>query len=122
MFIWTFPAASWRNSPYLRLAYHIPGQLQPDRACARPKSDRARLKPHSAAEQIRRDLLAGVDQTLHRADRLVERLAVLAGKLDLDNTLDAFRSDDAGHADIHVLDAEFAGKIGRAGQHAFLVA
>src|SRR5258708_20390816 len=79
-------------------------------------------QPRSAAEQVRRDLLAGIDQTLHRPDRLVERLAVLAGKLDLDNTLDTLRSDDTGHADIHVLHPEFAGMVGRAGQHALLTA
>src|ERR1700682_2288770 len=66
----------------------------------------------SAAEQIRCDLLAGIDQPLHRADRLVARLAVLAGQLDLDNALDALRSDHDGHADIHVLHPVFAVEIG----------
>src|SRR3984893_7066581 len=41
-----------------------------------------------SAEQIGRDLLAVVDQALHRADRLVERFTVLAGQFDLDNALD----------------------------------
>src|SRR5258708_2484269 len=74
------------------------------------------------AEQIGRDLLAGIDQALHRADRLVEGFAVLAGQLDLDDALDALRADHDGHADIHVLHAVFAVEIGRAGQHALLVA
>src|SRR5260370_32130533 len=52
----------------------------------------------SAAEQIGRDLLAGLDQTLHRADRLVECFAILAGQFDLDNALDPLRSDHGGHA------------------------
>src|SRR5436190_17722367 len=74
-----------------------------------------------AAEQVRRDFLAGIDQTLHRADRLVERFAVLACEFDFHNALDAFRSDDDGHADIHFLDAVFAVEIGGARQHALLV-
>ena len=40
---------------------------------------------------------------------------------DLDNTLDALRSDHDGHADIHVLHAVFAVEVGGAGQHALLV-
>src|ERR1700685_4345648 len=51
----------------------------------------------SAAEQIRRDLLAGINQTLHRADRLVECFAVLAGQFDLDNTLDPLGADHDRH-------------------------
>src|SRR4051794_19790826 len=60
----------------------------------------------STTEQIGRNLLTGVDQALHRSDRLVERLAVLAGQLDLDHALDAPGADHDGHADIHVLHAE----------------
>src|SRR5258706_5128023 len=86
-----------------------------------PKRQYGWFKTQSAAEQIRRDLLAGIDQTLHRADRLVERFAVLAGQLDFDNALDALRSDHDGHADIHVLDAVFAVEIGGAGQPPLLV-
>src|SRR6478609_11380890 len=76
----------------------------------------------SAAEQVRRDLLAGVDQALDGAHRLIESLAVLACKLDLDNALDALAADHDGHADIHVLHAVFAVEIGGTGQHALLVA
>src|ERR1700730_3830983 len=74
-----------------------------------------------AAEQVRRDLLAGVDQTLDGGDRLVEGLAILAGKLDLDNALDALAADHDRHANIHVLHAVFAVEIGGAGHHALLV-
>src|ERR1700692_3738091 len=49
------------------------------------------------------EVRAGLAQPLPRADRLVECLAVLAGQFDLDNTLDPFRSDHSGDADIHVL-------------------
>src|SRR5436190_24212587 len=41
--------------------------------------------------------------------------------LPIYNALDAFRSDDDGHADIHFLDAVFAVEIGGARQHALLV-
>src|SRR6201999_4331743 len=75
-----------------------------------------------AAEQVGRDLLAGVDQALDGADRLVEGFAILAGKLDLDNALHALAADHDGHADIHVLHAVFAIEIGGAGHHALLVA
>src|SRR5436305_5837503 len=76
----------------------------------------------SAAEQVRRDLLASIHKTLHRADRFIKTFPVLAGEFDLDNALDPFGSDHHGNADIHVLDAVFAAEIGRARQHALLVA
>src|SRR6185436_12560783 len=75
----------------------------------------------STSEQVGRDFLAGVDQPLNGAYRLVEGFAVLAGQLDLDDALDALRADDDGNADIHVLHAVFAVEIGGAGQHALLV-
>src|SRR4051812_11440824 len=76
---------------------------------SKPSTIRHGGMKRSAPKQVRRDLLAGIDQALHRADRFVETLAVLAGKLDLDDALDAPRSDHHRHADIHVLDAVFAG-------------
>src|SRR5206468_9658637 len=84
-----------------------------------PRRGESRIK--STSEQIGRDLPAGVDQTLNGPNRLVESFAVLAGQLDLDDTLDTLRADDDGHADIHVLHAVFAVEIGGAGQHALLV-
>src|SRR4051812_49702652 len=52
----------------------------------KPSTIRAtKTEKRSAPEQIRRDLLAGIDQPLHRANRLVETLAVLARELDLDD-------------------------------------
>src|SRR3954470_9031475 len=74
-----------------------------------------------AAEKIGGDLLAGIDQALHRADRFVEGLAVLAGELDLDDALNALGADHDGDADIHVLHAVFALEVGGRGQHALLV-
>src|SRR5215468_10086897 len=76
------------------------------------KSSLGSSPPRSAAEQIRRDLLAGIDQALNGADRLVEGLAVLARKIDLDDALDALGADHHGHADIHVLHAVLAVEIG----------
>src|SRR5258708_11764578 len=75
----------------------------------------------SAAEQIRRDLLAGIDEALHGTDRFIEGFAVLAGQLNLDNPLDTLRPNHDGHADIHVLHAIFAVEVGGAGHHALLV-
>src|SRR6476661_8688949 len=60
--------------------------------------------------QIRRDLLAGLDQALHRGDRLVE--------LD---ALDALGADHHRHADVEPLNAVLAVQPGGARQHAFLV-
>src|ERR1700761_6635712 len=74
-----------------------------------------------AAEQVRRDLLAGVNQALDGADRLVEGLTVLAGQFDLDDALDTLSADHDGHADIHVLHIVFAVQVGGAGEHALLV-
>src|SRR3954453_15317473 len=79
------------------------------------------MRIQSAAEQVGGDFLARVDQALHRAYRLVERIAVLARKLDLDDALHAPGADHDGHADIHVLYAVFAVEIGGAWQHALLV-
>src|SRR5882672_3864998 len=125
IFIWTLPEPSrgdFGNHRYFALAYHIPEELQALELNGRPSiSIAGRSIGASAPEQVRRDLLAGIDQTLHGADRLVEGFAVLAGQFDLDNTLDTLRSDDNGDADIHVLHAIFAVEIGRAGHHALLV-
>src|SRR5439155_22765422 len=86
-----------------------------------PPLRRGESRVKSTTQQVGRDLLAGVDQALDRADRFVEGFAILAGQLDLDDTLDALRADDDGNADIHVLHAVFAVEIGSAGQHALLV-
>src|SRR4051794_33782801 len=75
----------------------------------------------STAQKIGCDLLAGVNQTLHCADRLVEGFAVLADELDLDDALDTLGADYDRHADIHFLHAVFAVQIGGRGQHALLV-
>src|SRR5580700_6503195 len=72
--------------------------------------------------QIRRDLLAGLDQGFHRRHRFLEHAALGAVELDLDDALDAFAADDYRHADIKVLDAVFAVEPGRGRQHALLVA
>src|ERR1700761_1183719 len=82
---------------------------------------RASGPPPLAAEQVRRDLLAGIDQPLDGTDRLVEGFAVLAGQLDLDDALDALAADHDGHADIHVLHAVLAVEVGGAGHHPLLV-
>src|SRR6195952_5084993 len=122
MFIWTLPgprAVKLQFPPALRLAYHIPTKLQLRNSSA--EQDCPATISRSAAEQVGRDLLAGLDQALHRPDGLVERLAVLAGHFDLDNALDPLGADHHGHADIHVLHAVFAIEIGGAGQHALLV-
>src|SRR5580704_13443436 len=58
--------------------------------------------------EIRRDLLAGLDQRLHRSYRFLEHAALGAVELDLDDALDTFAADDYRHADIEVLDAVFA--------------
>src|SRR5262249_28931209 len=65
---------------------------------------------------------AGVDESLHRRDRLVESLAVLAGEVDLDDPLYTLAPNHDRHADIHVLHTVFAVEIGGAGQDALLVA
>src|ERR1700722_20669140 len=43
--------------------------------------------------EIRRDLLAGLDQRLHRAHRFLEHAALGAVELDLDDALDALAAD-----------------------------
>ena len=53
--------------------------------------------------QIRRDLLAGLDQRLHRGDRLVELAALGAVELELDDALDALGADHHRHADVEIL-------------------
>src|SRR6202040_3398827 len=72
--------------------------------------------------EIRRDLLAGLDQRFHRAHRLLEHAALGAVELDLDDALDALAADHHRHADIEVLDAIFAIEPGGGRQHALLVA
>src|ERR1700752_2147457 len=68
--------------------------------------------------QLRRDLVAGVDQRAHGRHRLVEHLALGAGELQLHHTLDAFRADHHRHPDVHVLHAVLAIEIGGAGDRA----
>src|SRR5260221_6840769 len=108
MFIWTLSEPSCGEfGIHTRLAAGIPyttgTATKTALELATPKIDWFDLRQlaRSAAQQIRRDLLAGVDQTLHRAYRLVECLAVLAGQFDFDNALDTLRTDHNGHADIH---------------------
>src|SRR5579872_5687615 len=102
-------ANAWAASEF-RLAYHIPAESQP--ACLNPTADdrhsRSSAGGPSAAEQIGRDLLAGIDQALHGRDRFIESFAVLAGELDLDNAFDPLRADHDRHADIHVSHTIFA--------------
>src|SRR5215218_8896705 len=71
--------------------------------------------------QIRRDLLAGLDQALHRGDRLVELAALRAAEFKLDDALDALGADHHRHADVEPLNAILAVQPGGARQHAFLV-
>src|SRR3984957_11880173 len=72
--------------------------------------------------QIRRDLLAGLDQRFHRAHRLLEHPALGAVELDFDDALDTLAADHHRHADIEILDAVFAVEPGGGRQHALLVA
>src|SRR3954469_17381095 len=72
--------------------------------------------------EIRSDLLTGLDQALHRGNRLVEIGPLSAGQLQLDDALDALGADHHRHTDIKTLHAVFAVEPGRARQHALLVA
>src|SRR5205085_9016951 len=57
----------------------------------------------------------------HRADGLVEHLALGRIESELDHALDALRADHHRYADVQVLHAVWAVEIGRAGEHALLV-
>src|SRR3569832_983138 len=75
--------------------------------------DRAR-RPGPARlslRQVRRDLLAGFDQALHRRGRLLEGRLLGAVEIDFDDALDALGADPHRHADIDVLHAVLAVEI-----------
>src|SRR5690606_30385186 len=59
----------------------------------------------SSSAELRGDLLASLDQSLHRLDGLHEGRALAAVEVDFHHALDATGSDDHGHADIEPLDA-----------------
>src|SRR5690606_38093902 len=71
--------------------------------------------------ELRRDADAGLGQALHRGYRLVEHLLFGLVEIELQDPLHAAGPDHDRDADIGVLHAILATKIGRAGQHPLLV-
>src|ERR1700738_4660097 len=73
---WTLPGPHAMKLQFRPLGTGIPYTSQT--ATSQFKAPNRKIYPamdsRSAAEQVGRDLLAGLDQALHRADRLVERL------------------------------------------------
>ena len=86
----------------------------PESSCALAGDGRS----PAAISRIR--LLGGLDQRLHRSDRLVEHRLLLGVQLDLDDALDAAGADHHRHADIEALDAVFAVQQAAQGSTRFL--
>src|SRR5436305_12434071 len=71
--------------------------------------------------EVRSDLLAGFDQTLHRGHRAIEHLAFRASELDLDDALDPLGADHHRNPDVEPAHAVFAVERRGAGQHSLAV-
>src|SRR3954467_11877604 len=110
------PECPWASARRTRAAPLWPGT----RGCS-CENAQIRQRPLSRAmtalflPKVRRDLLTGFDQTLHRGGRLVELGALPARQLKLDNALDALGADHHRHADIKPFDAVLAIQPGGAG-------
>src|SRR5689334_18034742 len=85
------------------------------------RKETAALPRPQCSSQIRSDLLAGLDQPLHRLRRFLERVTFRAVERNFDDALDALAADHHRHADVKILDAVFAVEPGRGRHHALLV-
>src|SRR6476660_9882553 len=71
--------------------------------------------------EIRRDLLAGVDEALHGGGGFFKHRSLAAIEFNLDDALDALGTDHDRHADVKILDAILAVEPGGTRQHALLI-